>query len=948
VVILTPRQAAGLAVRDVAIYLDQVQSVGGTRTSTAQAPRLLVTAVLRGAVNLQTDLIVREPAEGDTLVAEARARVRRYLDAVTRNTADLVAGEPLVDAAALERRAQRHEAIAAQRAEAARPPEGVSFDPPAAPPQPAVRDPRPERQQADRSPTRISFRADKIVVERNEEGTEGRVLVMGDIALMFPEPGTQRIVTLRAENAVIFLDPAALDDAEGRSLSIDHVRGVYLEGHVVVTDGDYTFRGQRVFYDVQEHKALVLDAVLYAWDPRRQVPLYVRAQHLRQHSRNQWSAQEARFTTSEFAEPHFAIGVGRVTITREPGGAATSSPSAAGGYHISAQDITLEASQVPFFYWPGISGDATDVPLRRLNAGYTDRRGAVIETQWDLFALLNRGNPQGVQASLLVDGFTERGPGIGIDADYDVASAFGELEAYYLFDQGKDEPGGRRRVDPETEHRGRAVWRHRHELPDDWEATLEGAWVSDPNFLEEFYPRDAMTDKEYESLVYLKQQRHDWAFTFLAKYDFMDFIAQTDLLQTRGSLADGAALPGYTTQKLPEVEYYRVATPLLDGLLTWYSENRGSVMRLNLPRDTPRERGFTTAESTALLGLAASTSFEQHLRDAGLDDDTRLRGDTRQEIQAPLEVGFLNVTPYAVGRVTAYGEDFEEYSGDDEQLRLWGAVGARVATSFSRVYPHVRSTLFDIHRLRHLVEPTAHVFYAETTMNQEDLPVYDYDVESLSEGGQVRLGLRNTLQTQRGGEGNWRSVDWIRIDNDLILNTGETERESPIAQFFDYRPEHSLVGDHVWNQVAWQVTEAVAAIGDVNYSLEDSEVSRWTAGLLIDHTPRLTSFVQYREIGALGVPGSDILRRAAYIRYGFDYVLTPKYHIGLAHSYDLERDRDRDLTIMITRRLPRWLLMITIDIDRIEETTSAGVALIPEGFAGRGSPGRNPFLFDRN
>jgi hypothetical protein len=563
-----------------------------------------------------------------------------------------------------------------------------------------------------------------------------------------------------------------------------------------------------------------------------------------------------------------------------------------------------------------------------------------VQTRWDLFSLLNRTAPTGVEASLLVDGYTERGPGVGVTADYDVANAFGEFEAYYLHDDGEDQPGGRDEIDPETDHRSRLSWKHRHELPDNWEATVELAWLSDPTFLEEFYRSESVTEKEPESLLYFKQQQDDWAFTFLAKYDLLDFVPQPDLLQTRGNIETGLPVEaGYTTHKIPEIEYYRIATPLWDDRLTWYSENRASVMRLNLPRDSPAGRGFSAAEATALFGIAsATTDFNDALESIGLDEDTRIRGDTRQEIQAPLAAGIFNITPYAVGRITAYDQDFSEYAGETDNARLWGSVGLKVGTSFSQTWDGVESRLLDLHRLRHVVEPSANLFFAATTIDQEHLPVYDYDVESLAEGGQARVGVRNTLQTQRGGEGQWQNVDWLRVDSDVIFASDDEVRESPFARFFDYRPEHSLVGDHLWNEIAWQVTEAMATVANADYSLEEDRLERWTVGVLIDHTPRTTSFVQYRDIHAAN---------SAVIRYGFEYLLTPKYHIAFANSFDLEHNANRDILISITRRLPRWMVVVTIDVDQVDDTTSFGVAFVPEGLAGRGAPRRNPFLFDR-
>ena len=62
-------------------------------------------------------------------------------------------------------------------------------------------------------------------------------------------------------------------------------------------------------------------------------------------------------------------------------------------------------------------------------------------------------------------------------------------------------------------------------------------------------------------------------------------------------------------------------------------------MRHNLPTESPLDRGFTSAESLVLFGMASNaTHFDEALRSDGLDEQTRHRFDTRHELQAPLEL----------------------------------------------------------------------------------------------------------------------------------------------------------------------------------------------------------------------------------------------------------------------------------------------------------------------
>ncbi|QNN24540.1 LPS assembly protein LptD [Planctomycetales bacterium ZRK34] len=938
VVVITPQQSPGVNARYIAVYFDQVRELGGYGPIKQAAPRLLVTATLIGKVTLKTDSMHREPADGDPMVVAALDRVNRYEQAVAANTKPLPDGAPLVDPAAFAQRDASRRVVrdvkvpdvpppmarqTARAATGARRPGQVETGAPVVP------------GAATGSPeAAVDFRADSVVYKHDED--EGYILLSGDITVMYTDPQTSQHMTLRADRAVIFTDPKLMS-AGGGATPADKIHGVYLEDNVIATDGQYTLRGPRIYYDIQTNQAVVLQAVFFTWDVDKQVPLYVRADKLRQHSLRQWSAEGARLSTSDFYEPHFFIGADKLTVTAEE------QPAGGSAYRFQADGVRLNAGSTSLFYWPSVSGKSNDAPLRTIDVGSDSRYGAKIQTKWDLFALLNTDKPRGVDAELLVDGYTKRGPGVGINLDYDVDKAYGELESYYLFDQGEDEPGGREEVDPQTEHRSRVLWRHRHELPDDWEATAQFAYLSDPTFLEEFFEREAYASQEYETSLYLKQQRDDWAFSFLAKYDIQDFVAQSDLMQTRGNIPGGNTIGagpiGYTTDKLPELAYYRIGTSLWEDRLTWYSENRASVMRLNLPEDTPGERGFNPAESVALFGIANTAHFDTALTGAGLDEHTRYRMDTRQEIDAPLQFGDVIVTPYAVGRVTAYSEDFNNYAGEDDNVRLWGALGVRASTAFSKTYNDVESRLFDVHRIRHIIEPSINLFYAETTIQQESLPVYDYEVESLAEGGVMEIGLRNTFQTQRGGEGRWRSVDWVRIDTKFVTATDEVQRESFIGRFFDHRPELSLVDDYIENEVAWQVTDTFAVFNEVNYNSDRGEIEQWNLGFQLDHSPRLATFAQLRMIDELG---------SFIATYGFEYLLTPKYHIGFAQSFDIYESRTRNVTVTLTRRLPRTLLILAMDFDTVSEVSSIGIALAPEGLGGKGDVTENPFLFRRD
>jgi hypothetical protein len=263
---------------------------------------------------------------------------------------------------------------------------------------------------------------------------------------------------------------------------------------------------------------------------------------------------------------------------------------------------------------------------------------------------------------------------------------------------------------------------------------------------------------------------------------------------------------------------------------------------------------------------------------------------------------------------------------DGEPVRLWGGPGARLHTQFSRSYDSIDSQILDIHRLRHIIEPSADLAYYGVTSEAVDYPVYDQDVEQLASGGIARLGLRNTLQTQRGGPGRWRSVDWIVLDTDLVGRTDTGTVPDLVPRFFSYRPEYGLGGNHFYSHLLWMVSDTFATAGELTYDLENDRVAQWRAGAVLRQTPRLRLFLDYDQI-SVGNATVD----AELLSFGFTYQLTPKYLLGLRQVVDVGRGEMRGLDLTLERRLPRWRLILTAGFDQIDHSQSIGFLLVPEG-----------------
>ena len=892
------RSVLGEAVRDFAIVFDKPTATGDSGVQ-ADGQGLLVTVANRGKVQLSAELTPANAVPETPFTRQAIARIAEYDDRVSKPRLS-VPNEPALTPEQIALREKRQAEILAERRK-------IEV------PRPGEIDPTTDLVKRPVLPKRGAVRygsVDRIVYQRGE--TEDAVILVGGVRVLYEDKDQGRDVLLTAERIVIFLDKDD-DEAAGAtpSAQVDagRVRGVYLEDGAVVSDGSTTVRAPRAFYDLRSDRAILLDAVVYSYDVRQRVPLYLRADVIRQTSADSFSANDAVFTTSEFAKPHLSIGASRITLERveKPGGAVES--------WVTAEDLTVRSGETPVFYWPGGTVEAGRIPIRRIKVGAVSNNGANVQTRWDLFALAGTRAPEGVDLVGDIDFRGEHGLAIGGELDYNRGESRGDVKGYFLpNDSGEDEIAQRADVGFDNESRGFIRARHRQNLPAGWEAWLEANYVSDPTFLEEFFRDEAYASEPYETSAYFKKAEDDWAFTALISGNTNNFTPQYAPLQT----------PGYTVNKLPEGEY-RLITSVFDDRATLFHESRVGRMRAVFGSDSPSDRGFNAAQSLAAFGIAPGTSFDAAAIAAGFPRKHVSRLDTRTELAAPFRAGAIDVTPFAVGRVTAYDDDFATFNGgNDDQARFWGGLGTRVSTQLTRATSTYKNSLLDVNGLRHIVEPGVTVaYYDNTALDAVDLPIYDPEVERLTEGGVARIGVTNTWQTKRGERGRERSIDWLRLRTDVVLATEDAPNSNAIGRYYDYRPEYTIGDDHFYSELMWSATEVTAMTGEITHDFDDGNVVQWRLGIENRHTDRLTTYINYREIDVLD---------ARLLSYGAQLQLTTKYRAGLFQVLDLGKNAgSRTINFTLERRIPRATIGVVLGYDDIDGEASLSFVIEPQG-----------------
>lgn len=151
-------------------------------------------------------------------------------------------------------------------------------------------------------------------------------------------------------------------------------------------------------------------------------------------------------------------------------------------------------------------------------------------------------------------------------------------------------------------------------------------------------------------------------------------------------------------------------------------------------------------------------------------DYEAFRGDTYHQLLLPWTFfGWLNVTPRAGGRLTHYSETHGPGGGLAEQGRAVFNTGAEVSFKASRVWTGATNGLLQLDGLRHIVEPSFnYVYVPRPDARPWELPQFDSElpslrllpiefpeynaIDSVDARNVLRLGLRNKLQTKRGGQ----------------------------------------------------------------------------------------------------------------------------------------------------------------------------------------------------
>lgn len=739
-------------------------------------------------------------------------------------------------------------------------------------------------------------------------------------------------VFIEADRAVIWTsDMTRLLSGNVSGLPVE----VYVEGNIVFLQGARRVYAERMYYNVQSEYGMILSAEMLTDAPQYEGILRLKADVIQQRSRENFLAYQAALTSSQLGVPRYWLQADKVELKDR----STETKSTLFGVPIqgntgnqtgmkaNARHNFVYLEGLPIFYWPVLNSniDTSSYYITGLNYKNDDIFGNQVMANWDLYQILGIPGFDGTRWTLSTDYLQNRGIGIGTQFDYNVPQALlggpsiGFVDFWGIRDEGLDVLGAdRTNLIPEETTRGRLLFRHRQYLTPDTEFWAEAGWVSDRNFLEQYFEQEWDTQKDMVTALRLRQYMGNQMLDLWAQTRLNDFHTESDWL--------------------PRLEYYWLGQSLGQHF-TYYGHSDIGYARQRVA-STP-------------LNPAEAAKFQLQPHEVNADG---IAAYTRQEINLPIDTGFSKIVPFVSGEAAYWGEDVQGNS----LTRLTGQAGYRSSTPIWKVFPNVQSSLLNLNGLAHKLTFESQFLYADTNKELEQLPLYNPIDDNAQEhfrrrlvfntfGGvlpdqfdatsyaarqsmqryvtatsnevvtdqlQSRTGIHQRWQTKRGVPGRERIADLLEFDLDAI--------------FFGRKDEDNfgeLVGGINYD-FRYHIGDRVTIVSDGYYDMFENGLRATTIGGFLSRPGRGDA---YLGLTSLEGPISSTLLVAT-----MNYRMNEKWLAVGGLSYDFSAIGNIGQSISFTRIGESFLVRLGTTFDYGRNNTSFNFAIEPRFFQRRG------------
>lgn len=443
-------------------------------------------------------------------------------------------------------------------------------------------------------------------------------------------------------------------------------------------------------------------------------------------------ATNAVVTTDDVADPLYQVRARRILVVP--------------GQYVAMWNAVFYVGGLPVFYYPyyerSLHAHQNHFTLK---PGFRSMYGPYLLGTYAWFA------DQVADGKVHTDYRYKRGPGVGPDVNLHLGQ-WGDYQFKYYYVNDNDANYSTNLLPVAVN-----IPRNRQRFEMQGQATpytnlnvkAQVNYQSDPLMLHDYFQGDYGADPQPQTFVEADRTWDNWSLDVLASPEVDNFFDQVERLPD-------VRLTGFTQPVYSTPFYYDSQTSL-----GYYEKFYADTNAVGSP-------------------VLANTNY------------AAMRFDTYQQVSLPWTFGdWLNVAPRVGGRITYYGDSDSPVHEFNQTWRKVFNTGARASFKVSRLWADATNSFLQVDGLRHVMEPSAdYVYVPNPSAPPAQLPQFDFEqpglllspiefpdyssIDSVDSQNVIRFGLRNTLQTKRGGQIE-DLVDWnLLLDWRLRPNQGQS------------------------------------------------------------------------------------------------------------------------------------------------------------------------------
>ena len=679
---------------------------------------------------------------------------------------------------------------------------------------------------------------------------------------------------------------------------------VIARGNVVLKRGLFTWRGSDVTgnFKTREFKVGQYQASSGV--------LYISGESGVYHTDGSVVLGRAQLSTCEYLEtghPHYSLDASEVEYHRNG--------------DFVARNVVYRLFGVPVFWLPVIWGNSN-----KEGNGFEVKPG--YSGAWGPYLLFAKGwrLSREVNTKFRLDLRGRHGIAVGNETTVTTKTSQTDALVYGMFDTNPPETGDgfNRRFDT-VDARYRVKLYHRQDILPDLNLRLRLDKLSDIDMLENWFKGEYRVNPQPKSFADLTWERERFALSLTARARVNDFSAEVEQLPT---------------------------------------------LRFQMPRQSLWNSGFFYQGDTSLSSL--EMKWRDFAKPRPLDppdlidptDYKAVRFDSLHMLYYPFKIfDVIEAVPRAGFRLTYYSQssktpittrdldnmaDVENPDNPDSTtpvinyddrggsvLRLAGETGLELSTKFYRTWSEdqVKSEHWDIHGLRHIVQPYVNYTLApKPSEDREHLYFFD-EVDRLIEQNFIRVGVNQRLETRRSNQIYTLAsmdtyADFHFIKEPGFNNLGDLGTRLTVA------PWETL---HFWGSLKADMGAPAVNRGELGVSVGREQDVK--VGLSYLYRGSYDSRTVYSMGSSLADYAGDSalahhFDRNHYVKLSVGFPINPKTYAKIAYEYDIVRSRLARQTYEIVRDLHCW--MGALRLEQEESDTSLTLILYLKAYPGFG------------